>query len=40
MSVFNEEAMEITWPHELVNFLTSKGFTIEETKFEDLNHFC
>ena len=36
MSIFNQEAMEITWPHELVNFLTSKGFTVEETKFEDL----
>ena len=36
MSVFNEEAMEITWPHELINFLTSKGFTVEETEFDNL----
>ena len=36
MSVFNEEAMEITWPHELVNFLTSKGFIVEEIEFDDL----
>ena len=36
MSVFNEEAMEITWPHELVNFLTSKGFTVEQTEFDKL----
>jgi hypothetical protein len=36
MSVFNQEAMEITWPHELVNFLTSKGFIVEEVEFDDL----
>ena len=36
MSVFNQEAMEITWPHELVNFLTSKGFTVEQTEFDKL----
>jgi len=36
MSVFNEEAMEITWPHELTNFLTSKGFNVEEIQFDDL----
>jgi len=36
MSIFNEEAMEITWPHELINFLTSKGFTVEETEFDNL----
>jgi len=36
MSVFNQEAMEITWPHELVNFLASKGFTVEEVEFNNL----
>lgn len=36
MSVFNEEAMEITWPHELVNFITSKGFTVEDIEFNNL----
>ena len=36
MSIFNQEAMEITWPHELVNFLTSKGFTVEQTEFDKL----
>ena len=36
MSIFDGEAMEITWPHELVNFLTSKGFAVEEIEFNDL----
>ncbi len=36
MSVFSQEAMEITWPHELVNFLTSKDFIVEEIEFNDL----
>ena len=35
-SNFDGEAMEITWPHELDNFLTSKGFAVEEIEFNDL----
>jgi len=36
MSVFHQDAMEITWPHEIINFLRSKNFIVEEVSLSDL----